>query len=811
MSINLVIVESPAKAKTIEKFLGSNYTVKSSIGHIRDMPKKDMGIDLDNNFQPTYAISSDKKKVVAELKKSVKSAEKIFLATDEDREGEAIAWHLQQALSLSENTPRIVFNEITKSAISQAIDNPRTIDLDLVDAQQARRIIDRLVGFEISPVLWRKVSGARSAGRVQSPVVRLVVEREREITAHKPDITYKVKATLGNKSDELFEVRLNKSFEQTTEARNFAHELLEASLTVSSIESKPSKRSPKAPFITSTLQQEASQKLGFSVKRTMAIAQNLYREGAITYMRTDSLHLSEEAISTAKEVILANYGSEFHHEKRYKTSSSSAQEAHESIRPTDLTRPAIAGLDEQSEKLYSLIYKRALASQMSDAKLEKTKINIAISNREEYFIAEGELMSFSGFLKVYDYMAAEDKLLPKIAESDTLSLFNSTLRESFSRPRARYTEASLVKEIEKMGIGRPSTFATMITTVQDRNYVTKETREGVSRDYLQIEIKDGAVSESVQSEVSGAEKNKLFPTNVAYLVVDFLMTNFRNIIGYEFTANLENNFDKVAEGDLSWQGIVGDFYKPFHEQIELAKDISREETHGKRDLGDDPDTGKPVSVRFGRYGAFAQIGHQDDEDKPTFASLRKGQDLETISLDEALELFNMPRTVGQTTDGETIKANYGRFGPYIQYGKKYVSLKEVTPEEVTLETALELIVAKEKFDAERIIKTFEDSEIQVLNGRFGPYIWNGKKRGKGQKNVTVEKVFGDKAPIDLTLEECKKAIEGKDKAKAKKRKKAIEGKVKAKSKKRKKTDSDTTNSAQSLEIPKDWVNPFNKL
>ena len=771
MSINLVIVESPAKAKTIEKFLGSNYTVKSSIGHIRDMPKKDMGIDLDNNFQPTYKVTSDKKKVVTELKKSVKSAEKVFLATDEDREGEAIAWHLQQALSLSENTPRIVFNEITKSAISQAIDNPRTIDIDLVDAQQARRIIDRLVGFEISPVLWRKVSGARSAGRVQSPVVRLVVEREREITAHKPDITYKVKATLGNRSDELFEAKLNKSFEQTTEARNFAHELLEASLTASSIESKPSKRSPKAPFITSTLQQEASQKLGFSVKRTMAIAQNLYREGAITYMRTDSLHLSEEAISTAKEVILANYGSEFHHERRYKTTSSSAQEAHESIRPTDLTRPAIAGLDEQSEKLYSLIYKRALASQMSDAKLEKTKINIAISNREEYFIAEGELLSFSGFLKVYDYMAAEDKLLPKIAEGDTLSLFNSTLRESFSRPRARYTEASLVKEIEQMGIGRPSTFATMITTVQDRNYVTKETREGVSRDYLQIEIKDGAVSESVQSEVSGAEKNKLFPTNVAYLVVDFLMTNFRNIIGYEFTANLENNFDKVAEGDLSWQGIVGDFYKPFHEQIELAKDISREETHGKRDLGDDPDTGKPVSVRFGRYGAFAQIGHQDDEDKPTFASLRKGQDLETISLDEALELFNMPRTVGQTTDGETIKANYGRFGPYIQYGKKYVSLKEVTPEEVTLETALELIVAKEKFDAERIIKTFEDSEIQVLNGRFGPYIWNGKKRGKGQKNVTVEKVFGDKAPIDLTLEECKKAIADQDKAKTRKRKK----------------------------------------
>ncbi len=771
MSSNLVIVESPAKAKTIEKFLGSNYTVMSSIGHIRDMPKKDMGIDLENNYKPTYKISSDKKKVVTELKKSVKAADNVFLATDEDREGEAIAWHLQQALTLSENTPRIVFHEITKSAIAQAIENPRTIDLDLVDAQQARRIIDRLVGFEISPVLWRKVSGARSAGRVQSPVVRLVVEREREITAHKPTITFKAKAILVNQANEPIETKLNKSFDKLSEAQIFSNDLLEASLKVSSIESKPSKRSPKAPFITSTLQQEASQKLGLSVKQTMSIAQNLYREGSITYMRTDSVNLSEEAITAAKEVILANYGNEFHQERRYKTSSSSAQEAHEAIRPTDLTKPTIAGLDEQSEKLYSLIYKRTLASQMSDAQLQRTKINISISNRDECFLAEGEALSFAGFLDIYDYLASEDKLLPEIIEGDLLSLVNSILRESFSKPRARYTEASLVKEIEQMGIGRPSTFATMITTVQDRNYVSKETREGVMRDYQQIEIKDGVISESVQSETTGTEKNKLFPTSVAYLVVDFLMKNFQNIIGYEFTANLENNFDKVAEGNLSWQDVVGDFYKPFHEQIEFAKDISRDETHGKRDLGSDPETGKPVSVRFGRYGAFAQIGQQDDEDKPIFASLRKGQDLETISLGEALELFKMPRTLGQTNGGETIKANYGRFGPYVQYGNKYVSMKKVTPEEVTLEMALELIEAKEKYDAERIIKTFEDSEIQILNGRFGPYIWNGKKRGKGQKNVTVEKVFGDKAPIDLTLEECQKAIVDHDKTKSRKRKK----------------------------------------
>ena len=772
MSKNLVIVESPAKAKTIEKFLGADYVVKSSIGHIRDMPKKDMGVSIENDFQPTYAISTDKKKVVADLKKSAKTAEKIYLATDEDREGEAIAWHLQQALSLAEDTPRIVFHEITKGAITEAISNPRTINTDLVNAQQARRIIDRLVGFEISPVLWRKISGARSAGRVQSPVVRLVVEREREISAHSPVSTYKVKANLENKSNQSLEVKLSKDFDSKEDALSFAEALLKSELVVVSVDTKPSKRSPKAPFITSTLQQEASQKLGFSVKQTMSIAQNLYREGAITYMRTDSLNLSEVAISAAQDEIISKYGKAFHQARRYKTSSKGAQEAHEAIRPTDLTKSTILGLDDQSAKLYSLIYKRTLASQMSDALLQKTKININVSERSENFIADGEVLSFAGFLEVYDYMAAEDKLLPEVVKGDVLTLSNLSSRESFSRAKPRYTEASLVKEIEQMGIGRPSTFATMITTVQDRNYVVKDTREGVQREYQLIEITDGVISQLTQTETTGAEKNKLFPTNVAYLLVDFLLKNFRNIIGYEFTANLESDFDLIAEESKPWTSVIRNFYEPFHEQIELAKDISRDETHGKRDLGEDPVSGKPVSVRFGRYGAFAQIGRQDDEEKPTFASLRTGQDIENISLAEALELFKMPRTVGETDNGEIIKANYGRFGPYIQYGKKYVSLKEVSPEEVSLETALELIAAKEKFDAERIIKVFEDSEIQVLNGRFGPYIWNGKKRGKGQKNVTVQKVFGDKEPSDLTLEECKKAIEGKAKAKKAKAKKA---------------------------------------
>jgi DNA topoisomerase-1 len=748
------------------------------------MPKKDMGIDIENNFQPSYVVSADKKKVVADLRKSVKTADQVYLATDEDREGEAIAWHLLETLNLPKDTPRIVFHEITKGAITEAITSPRTVDYQVVDAQQARRVIDRLVGFEISPVLWRKISGARSAGRVQSPVVRLVVEREREITKHTTQSIYKVKAELVNDNGEVVDVKLSKDFDSKDEAVVFTTALLDAKLSVSAIEKKPSKRSPKPPFITSTLQQEASQKLGFSVKQTMTLAQGLYREGAITYMRTDSFTLSETAIEVAGKVIKKTYGSDYHQVRRYKTKDAGAQEAHEAIRPTDLTKSEIYGLEDQAARLYALIYKRTLASQMSDAKLQRTQIKTNISNHDETFVANGEILVFPGFLSVYDYLSSDDKLLPDLSQGDELTLASFAARESFSRAKPRYTEASLVKKIEEMGIGRPSTFATMVSTVQDRNYVTKETREGVERTYQLIEINDGKVVESEPVETTGAEKNKLFPTNVAYLLNDFLVKNFSNIIDYEFTAKLESDFDTIATQGVAWQGIVKNFYEPFHAQIELAKDISREETHGMRELGTDPKSGKPVSVRFGRYGAFAQIGHKDDEDKPTFASLRGSLDIETINLDEALELFNMPRTVGETDDFGVIKANYGRFGPYIQYGKKYVSLKEDIPEEVTLEKALELIAAKEKFDAERIIKVFDDSEIQVLNGRFGPYIWNGKKRGKGQKNITVSKLFGDKEPSELTLEECKKAISGKIKSKtAKRKKKATKKAVKKTTKK----------------------------
>ncbi len=789
MAKNLVIVESPAKAKTIEKFLGKDYQVKSSIGHIRDMAKKN-GIEIENNFKPNYEISADKKKVVSDLRKAVKKSEQVYLATDEDREGEAIAWHLLEALDLPKDTPRIVFHEITKGAITKAIQKPKTVDFDVVDAQQARRVIDRLVGFEISGVLWKKVSGAKSAGRVQSPVVRLVVEREREINDHTSKSTFKIKADLVNDAGELIEAKLDKDFATKDQALEFTNALLEATLDVNSIEKKPSKRSPKAPFITSTLQQEASQKLGFSVKQTMTLAQNLYREGAITYMRTDSFTLSEEAIAAAQKEITDKYGAEYHQARRYKTKDAGAQEAHEAIRPTDLTKPEIYGLEDQAAKLYALIYKRALASQMSDAKLQRTQIKTNISNRDEAFVANGEILVFPGFLSVYDYLSSDDKLLPDLSQGDELTLASFAARESFSRAKPRYTEASLVKKIEEMGIGRPSTFATMVSTVQDRNYVSKETREGAERTYQLIEINEGKVEQSEPTENTGAEKNKLFPTSVAYLLTDFLVKYFGDIVDYKFTANLETDFDTIANQGVAWQGVVKEFYDPFHAKIEAADDISREETHGMRDLGIDPKSGKPVSVRFGRFGPFAQIGHKDDEDKPAFASLRGNLVIETITLDEALELFDMPRTVGETDDFGVIKANYGRFGPYIQYGKKYVSLKEDLPEEVTLEKALELIAAKEKFDAERIIKTFDDSEIQVLNGRFGPYVWNGKKRGKGQKNITISKVFGDKEPSELTLEECKKAIAGKIKSKTAKSKK------KAKKKAVKKTTKKATKKSQ---------------
>ena len=778
---NLVIVESPAKAKTIEKFLGTGWVVKSSIGHIRDMAKKDMGIDMENGFMPSYVISPDKKKVVAGLKKAVKSASTVYLATDDDREGEAIAWHLQQALNLDENTPRIVFHEITKKAVLKAVQNPRIINFDIVDAQQARRVIDRIVGFEISPVLWRKISGAKSAGRVQSPVVRIVAEREREINNHEAKTSFKTKADLFA-DNSVIATKLNTDFTNQKDVENFANDLLKATLKINSVSKKPSKRSPKPPFTTSTLQQEASQKLGFSVKQTMTIAQNLYREGFITYMRTDSFTLADDALSACSRVIEDNFGKEFLLIRKYKTKTKGAQEAHEAIRPTDLFKNHV-NVDSGAQKLYQLIYKRTLASQMSDAQLEKTKINVGISNRDEEFIADGEILKFAGFLKVYNYLSSEDKILPDLKTDDELQLDTLESKQTFSRAKPRYTESSLVRAIEEMGIGRPSTFATMVSTVQDRGYVIKDSREGKPRDYQLIEIIDNKVVTTTQQENAFSEKNKLFPTSVAYLLTDFLSKHFSDIVDYNWTAKLEENFDKIANNSANWSEVVAEFYKVFHPKIEASKDISREEAHNTRILGEDPKTGKPISVRFGRYGPFAQIGHKDDEEAPVFASLKPHQDTETITLDEAIELFKMPRVVGESEEFGTIKANYGRFGPYIQYGKKYVSLKDTSPEEVEMDEAMELIAVKEKFDAERVIKTFEKSEIEVLNGRFGPYIWNGKKKGKGQKNITIKKIFGEKKdPKDLTLQQCKDAISGKLKPKTK---------AKAKSKAKPKDNSKT--------------------
>ncbi len=756
--MNFVIVESPAKAKTIARFLGDDYVVKSSIGHIRDIPKEGMGIDIENNFEPRYEISRDKKKLVADLKKTLKKASQVYLATDEDREGEAIAWHLIAALELPQNTPRIVFHEITKNAINNALKNPRVIDKSLVGAQQARRVLDRLVGFEISPILWRKISGAKSAGRVQSPVVRLVVEREREIQNFKPKSNYPVKAILTTIDGQSMDVKLNRHFSNQDEAMAFINSILNAKLTVSDITLTPTKRTPPPPFMTSTLQQEAAQKLGFSVKQTMTIAQDLYRQGYISYMRTDSLNLSEFALNQAKELISKKYGKSFVCVKRYHTKSRGAQEAHEAIRPTDLTKPKIDGIEERTHKLYQLIYKRTLASQISPAKLKKTRVHINIAGKDEFFNAEGEVLDFAGFLVLYDTKNNTDKLLPNLTTGDLLSLKALQAKESFSRPKARYTEATLVKTIEEMGIGRPSTFATMISTVQERSYVTKETRPGKPQSRQIIEVKDGVVHSRVVFEVAGAEKNKLFPTSVAYLLTDFLSKYFDNIVDYRFSANLELDFDKIATKQKTWQEVIKEFYKPFHKQISSAKALSREETHHSKMLGIDPKTGRPVSVRLGRYGAFVQLGDKNDAEKPVFSSLKAEQSIETITLAEALELFKMPRIIGKTKDNKIVKANYGRYGPYIQYGTTYVSLGKHNPEKVTLETALALIADKESQDAKRIIKTFTDSDIQVLKGRFGPYISNGKKKGKGQKNITIKKVLGDVNPADLTLADCELAL-----------------------------------------------------
>jgi DNA topoisomerase I len=754
MAKNLVIVESPAKAKTIEGYLGKDFEVKSSYGHVRDLVKAGMGIDLENNFEPVYEISPDKEHVVKELQRLAKKAEMIWLATDEDREGEAISWHLFEALDLTEKkTKRIVFHEITKKAILNAIENPRTIDKNLVDAQQARRILDRLVGFELSPVLWKKVRPQLSAGRVQSVAVRLVVEREREIDAFAVVSSYKVVANF-EVNGKAFKAELPKKFKTKEEAEKFLQQCIGAKFTVKNLEVKPGKRSPSAPFTTSTLQQEASRKLGFSVSQTMVVAQKLYESGKISYMRTDSVTLSQDALDMAKKVIENNYGNKYFEQRHYKTKSASAQEAHEAIRPTDMSLEV--GTDEpRDQRLYDLIRKRTLASQMADAELEKTVVTIASDKSTEELVATGEVIKFDGFLKVYMESTDEESdgeqegLLPAMSIGNTLNLNEATATQVFSRPPSRYTEASLVKKLEELGIGRPSTYAPTISTVQKRGYVVKEEREGKTREYDVISLRDNKIKSEKKTEITGAEKNKMFPTDIGMLVNDFLVNNFKDILDYNFTAFVEKEFDDIANGELKWNKMIKEFYGPFHKTVEVTTEESERVT-GERILGKDPATGLTLLVRVGRYGPMAQIGSTEEIEagkieKSKFAKLRNNQRIDTITFEEALELFKLPRNLGQYENTDVIVA-IGRFGPYVKLGDSFTSMKkEDDPYTVTYERAIELIEEKRKIQAERLIKSFdEDKDVQVVNGRYGPYII------VKDKNVKIPK---DRDPKSLTLEE----------------------------------------------------------
>lgn len=755
MAKNLVIVESPAKAKTIEGFLGDGFIVKSSFGHVRDLAKKGLAIDTENLFKPVYEISEDKQKIVAELKKLSKSAETVWLATDEDREGEAISWHLFEALNLDEKkTKRIVFHEITKSAIVNAISSPRKIDKHLVDAQQARRILDRLVGFELSPILWRKIRPSLSAGRVQSVAVRLIVEREREVSSFKSMASYKVVANF-LVEQAILKAELPQRFKSKEEAKNFLSKCIGADFIIENLEIKPGKRSPSAPFTTSTLQQEASRKLGFSVAQTMVVAQRLYESGKITYMRTDSVNLSETAISQAKETITKLYGSKYLNIRQYKTKSKGAQEAHEAIRPTYMEKQAIDG-EKNDQRLYELIWKRTISSQMSDAELEKTTATIGISKTIEKFIAQGEVLKFDGFLKVYMESTDEESeentegMLPPMKVMEKLKMQEIVATQKFTHHPARYTEASLVKKLEELGIGRPSTYAPTISTVQKRQYVVKEERLGVVRNYDVITLKDHTIAEEIKSENTGAEKNKLFPTDIGMVVNDFLVEHFRNILDYNFTANVELEFDEIAEGKVIWNKMIEDFYRPFHKNVENTIENS-ERASGERLLGIDPVSGKNVYVRIGKFGPLVQLGESDAEEKPKFAGLRKDQRLEAITLEEAMDLFKLPRTVGKYEDNDMVAA-IGRFGPYIRHNSSFYSLKkEDDPYTIDVPRAIELIEAKRKAEIEKHIKSFpEKPEVQILNGRWGPYLAIGKDNFKLPK---------DKDPLTLTLEDCIKISE----------------------------------------------------
>jgi DNA topoisomerase-1 len=759
MAKNIVIVESPAKAKTIEGYLGSDYIVTSSYGHVRDLPKEDTGVDVENGYQPTYQVSPDKKEVIAQLKKLVKDADTIFLASDDDREGEAISWHLKEVLKLDDKkTRRIVFREITKKAIQKAIQSPRGIDTDLLNAQQARRILDRLVGYELSPVLWKKIKRGLSAGRVQSVAVRLVVEREREIADFTAKSSYKVTANFLLDNGSVLKADLPKKFDTEEEAREFLNTCQEAEFTIAKLEKKPVKRSPAPPFTTSTLQQEASRKLGFSVSQTMTLAQRLYEAGKISYMRTDSTNLSEEAVDSASNEILNAYGDKYLQKRTYKTKSESAQEAHEAIRPTDFSKKE-ASSDRNQKRLYELIWKRAIASQMADAQIERTTATIDISTSPLNLVATGEVIKFEGFLKVYiessDDEDDEDKkgMLPPLNEGQKLDLDEMKARQTFTRHPPRYTEASLVKKLEEMSIGRPSTYAPTISTIQKRGYIVKEDRDGYDREYKEMTLvkkKGGTplnqVNEKVLTERTGTEKRKLFPTDVAMVVNDFLTEHFDTVIDYSFTAEVEKEFDEIAQGKKAWEQMIDEFYKQFHPKIKTTEEIDRSTIKNDRLLGEDPKTGQPVIARLGRFGPIVQIGEADGEEKPQYASLRNGQFIETITLEEALELFKLPRDIGEY-EGEVMTAAIGRFGPYVRHNGKFYSLgKEDDPFTLGEDRAIEIIEAKREADKNKYIKVFDsDPEVQVLNGRYGPYIKVGKK------NVKIPK---DKKPEELTLEEC---------------------------------------------------------
>ncbi len=745
MAKNLVIVESPAKAKTIEKYLGSDYQVKSSFGHIRDLPKKGLNIDIANKFEPTYEVSADKKKVVAELRKAAKGAT-VWLASDEDREGEAIAWHLAHALKLDpKTTKRIVFHEITKPAILAAIDKPRTVDQQLVDAQQARRILDRLVGYELSPVLWKKVRTGLSAGRVQSVSVRLIVEREREIKAFEAVTSYKVTALFDVKGAEL-KAELTQKLNTKPEAQKFLEDVTPADYTVTDITAKPSTRSPGAPFTTSSLQQEAARRLGYSVKQTMTLAQRLYENGHITYMRTDSTNLAEQAIQAAGDYITKEYGAKYHQQRRFKTKNSSAQEAHEAIRPTNFAKTSL-GDDAQQIKLYELIWRRTLASQMTPAQLERSEITIQPSTVKPAFVAKGEVLQFDGYLKVYGG-GKDDTLLPEVDKGQKLPLHVMTAEQSFSKPPARYSEAALVKKLEELGIGRPSTYAPTISTIQTRGYIEKTDLEGRERTVEALVLEKGKITASERTEVTGADRNKLVPTPIADMTTDFLVKHFAQILDYDFTAKAEQGFDDIADGKESWQKMLDDFYKKFHPLVEASANVSREETSQARKLGTDPKSGKPVIARYGRYGPMLQIGEAEDDEKPRFAPMPANATLEDVTFEQAMEMFKLPRTVGTTPDGQEIKANIGRFGPYIQVGKLFVSIKDHDPLTISEKDAQAAYAEKLQKEADKYIQRFKGG-IDVINGPYGPYITDGKKNAKIPK---------DQEPAKLTEAECKQLL-----------------------------------------------------